>query len=144
MASLSYILKRMIRPGTIPEDVNKTLEYEGLLYKKERIWIRAIFNDFKAPGRRYSYKSTVALGALAVSSQRIIGYSMYRMIVHTPFEEPKFKAIKFKAKFNKYLNLTFDPNEFDSNQSGEVQLRFYLKDTAEITKLLINQDAVMA
>ena len=119
-------LTRMFRPCRMPKNAVSLLESEGLVLLEEKICIRVIFRNFKAPYRRYSYRSTLAFGSFGLSSQRIVAFSFYRMIIHTAYDEPKFKAITFNYKKDKYLSVSFDASEFNPKQSGQIEMRFYL------------------
>jgi hypothetical protein len=128
-------LARIFRPGSMPDDVKSQLESEGLLLLAERIRISVVYRNFKAPGRRYWRAHKGAVGSLGLSSRRIAGFAFSKMIIHTPYNEPKFKMIVFKAE-GKYLSASFDASAFDPEHSGHVEIRFYLPNAEETADFL--------
>jgi len=136
MITLLQKLFRIMRPCRMPQKAVSLLESEGLLVLQEKIRIVVIFKNFKAPYRRHSYKSSIAFGSFGLSSRRIMAFSFFKMIVHTTYDEPKFKSITFSNRKDKYLSLSFDASEFHQNQSGQIEIRFFLSNVNEAIHIL--------
>ena len=73
---------------------------------------------------------------MAASMRGIAGFAFSNWIIHVPYDVPKFKSITFKVEKNKYLSASFDASEFNPEQSGHIEVRFYLPNATEVLNFL--------
>ena len=136
MTTWKQKLGRLFRPGLMPDNVKSQLQAEGLQLVAERIRISVIYRNFKAPGKRFRYKHAGGIGSFGLSSIRDVGFAFSKWIIHTPYDDLKFKAITFKAEGSKYLSASFSASEFNPKHSGHLEIRFYLPNVAEALDIL--------
>ncbi len=136
MSNLKQYFSRIFSPGKIPEETKAQLGEEGLLLLEENIRTTVVFRNFKAKGRRYSYRQSLTLGAFALSQLRVVGLSFAKTIINVPYNYPEFPSIKFEVKKNKYLCSSFDVSKFNPGQTGEVELRFRLPDPSKAMEII--------
>jgi hypothetical protein len=136
MSKLKQILNRLFRPGRMPEETKEQLQSEGLLFFKEKVWITVVFRNFKAPGRRYSYRRSSTYGSFALTETRVVGLSLLSTIINVAYNSPEFQSIQFEAKSDKYLSAKFDASIFNPSQSGEIEFRFHLPELDQAIEII--------
>ena len=140
MSNLKQFFIRLISPGKIPAETKAQLNEEGLLLMEERVWTSVIFRDFKAKGRRYSYRHSLTLGSFAMTELRIVGFSFSKTIINIPYNFPQFTSVQFLILKNRYLCSSFDVSIFNPEQSGKVELRFRLPDPGKAMDIISSRN----
>ena len=141
MSNLKQFLSRLFSPGKIPAETKAQLKEEGLLLLQEKVWTTVIFRNFKAKGRRHSFRQSLTLGSFALSELRVVGLSFTKTLINVPYNYPGFPSISFEVRKNKYLCSSFDVSKFNPGESGEVELRFKLSDPDKAMEIISSKKA---
>jgi hypothetical protein len=129
------LLYRLFKIGSLKSQHKNMLLDDTEHYFEEGIAIHLIYKNYKAPGKYYSHKLLSTLGSIGFSEKQILASQGNYLLFHLEFENEKFKYLKFERKNNE-LFVSYDPQKFDPNQSGEVTLTFKLDQLDKFERFL--------
>ena len=121
---LTYLLHRVFGAGRIPSDMLPTLQNEGVLYLEEGRRGTITYRNYSTPGRYTSWRKQGFVGALALSSQRIVVYGWSARLMDLLYSEPVSKQVAFSCETPTRLLAAFNANAFHKDRSGQIELRF--------------------
>lgn len=124
-------LKRCFRLSDFPLEQKTQMEREGLLFLAEGVRVTAVYQRFKAQGKRFRNKRETAWGSLAVSRKRITGFCFRKRVIHLPLDSDEVKSVKFSLVDGKVLIIDVDPSLFDPRRSGRIQVRYHTERAPE-------------
>jgi len=111
--------------GGVPKAMKPILEQEGIVLLDEGIGGSITFRNFRAPGKRYSYRQNWFTGSLVVTELRFAGFAFGRPVINVPLEGPHLKKLECSLeKEHTILRVAFDSSDFHEDWSGEIVCRF--------------------
>jgi len=118
------LLHRLFGLGKIPKRYRPTLEQEGFVLLDEGIGGTVTFRNFRAPGRRHSWRKKWFTGSLALSGRHFAAFTYWQPVVFVPLDDPRIAALECSVESEDRLCIAFDPSAFNDNWSGRIEVRF--------------------
>ena len=119
------LLHRLLGFGQLPKAMRPILEGEGIVLLDEGIGGSITFRNFRAPGRRYSYRKTWFAGSLVVTELRFAGFAFRRPVINVPLEGPHLGKLDLSLeKRDTVIRIAFDSSDFHDDWSGDIECRF--------------------
>jgi hypothetical protein len=122
--------------GRMPEPARSELLAENVLALEEGLWITVTWLNFRAPGRYSNWKRQAHVGALALTSRRLVGYTRRTKIMDVPFDHPTLREVRLRLDPPGALCFACDAAKLRPEQSGTIEVRFFTPRAAEILALL--------
>lgn len=127
--SLFYQLTGAGKPS---EEMVQKLEDDDVAYLEEGVKASIIFRGVMGPRSFFCNKKTAAAGSIGFSEHFFlvfIDYFSNQGKNHLPtlihLKKKIFKQLKFK-EFKKTLSITYDVSFFNSEEMGEIEMRFHV------------------
>ncbi len=111
--------------GKVPPVSRAMLEDEGIEVMDEGIRVTVGYRHYKAPGKRFSHKSTRGRGSIVLTRRRLIGFAYSHRILNVQLDDPRFATLRAHLDQPSCLAIEIDPSVFHPDQSGTVVYRFY-------------------
>ena len=118
------LLYKLFGVGKIPKAMLPVLEREGIVLQDEGLSGSATFKNFRAPGKRYSFRRTWFIGSIVITQQRVAAFSFSRPIINLPLTHEQLKKLRCSLKDESILCIAFDAAAFYEDRSGSVEYRF--------------------
>jgi len=131
--TLAYILFKV---GRIPMALMKELQSEVIEVYDEGIHCSLTFKNFKAPGRRETWRRIWFGGAIALTASRLVALSGTRFttgialsddggrLINVPSDDDRFRLMSVSLDKPDRLVIAFDASLFHHDWSGELEYRF--------------------
>ena len=100
------------------------LEQEGIVLLDDGVRGSITFKNFRAPGRRHSWKRTWFRGSLVLTQRRFAAFTSFRQIIDVPLVDERIDALHCSLEGEEKLCVAFDPSVFNDAWSGSVEYRF--------------------
>lgn len=134
------MLKTLLRPflgrGKLPADALPILEAEGIHFLEEGLWGTITYRNYRAPGRYSSWRKRAFVGALALTSKRVLACWGRERLLNITFDQPLLAAVNFSLEKPDCLLAAYDAARFHGDRSGQVELRFSTPQAGRIMDLL--------
>ena len=118
------ILYRLFGLGKIPAKYLPIIKEEGIVLIDEGISGRVTFRNFRAPGRRYSFRRNWFSGSLVITKKHFLGFSYFREIIGIPLDDKLMKELDVKLENENILLISFDVSVFHEGWKGEIEYRY--------------------
>lgn len=119
------LLYRLFGIGRLPPAMTPILEQEGIVLSDEGLRGSMTFRNFRAPGRRYSYRKNWFSGSLVVTRLRFAGFAFSRPVLNVPLDGPHLAMLDCSlGKTPSILRVAFDSADFHDDWSGAIVCRF--------------------
>lgn len=131
--TLAYTLFKI---GRILAAQMKELQSEHIEVYDEGIHCSLTFKNFKAPGRRESWRRIWFGGAIALTGQRLVALrgTMFTSgialaddnsrLINVPFSDDRFRLMNISLEKTDRLLIAFDAALFNADWSGQLEYRF--------------------
>lgn len=119
------VAHRLLGLGRLPRAVRAALDAEGIRLLEEGIRVSVTYRNFRAPGKRFTRKRRVSLGAIAVSRARLVAYAGRIRLVNVALDDPAVAKIEVEALGPDCVSIAFNPADFNPGQSGRIECRFF-------------------
>jgi len=131
--TLAYMLFKV---GRIPMALMKELQSEVIEVYDEGIHCSLTFKNFKAPGRRETWRRIWFGGAIALTASRLVALSGTRFttgialsddggrLINVPSDDDRFRLMSVSLDKPDRLVIAFDASLFHHDWSGELEYRF--------------------
>jgi hypothetical protein len=131
--TLAYMLFKI---GRIPIALMKELQSEVIEVYDEGIHCSLTFKNFKAPGRRETWRRIWFGGAIALTASRLVALSGTRFttgialsddggrLINVPSDDDRFRLMSVSLDKPDRLVIAFDASLFHHDWSGELEYRF--------------------
>jgi hypothetical protein len=118
------LLHRLFGLGKIPGRVLPGLEQEGIVLLEEGIGGSVTFRNFRAPGKRYSWRRSWFTGSLVLTRMRVAAFAFSKPIIDVPLGDDRLEELRCSLEGEATLCVRFDPAAFHEDWSGQVECRF--------------------
>lgn len=129
------LLYRLFGVGKIPKLLADTMRIEGIVASDEGIPGSVTYRDFRAPGKRFSWKKQGFVGSVVVTNIRLVALMYSNFAVNVPFTDQRIRKLQISAEGDR-LTIAFDPSVFHDNWSGTIEYRFRTPQAADMLKWL--------
>ena len=124
---MAVILRKLLRIGGLPDGMRAQVEGEGVLFLAEYVAVTRRFSG-KVPGRRSKGQVSSYVGALALTSQRVVATlssvpKIAGRAVDQRWDAPQSGTVKAELSTNG-LSLDVDINAVDPKFSGELSMQY--------------------
>lgn len=107
----------------LPGAQRAEFEQEGLLALDEYVKARLTYLNFKAPGKRFAYKTVWFRSHVAVTKMRVFAMSYGKLAINVPFSDEQVNKMHFSVEDGRLL-VAFDAGLFQPTWSGQLEYRF--------------------
>lgn len=118
------LLYRLLGVGRIPEKIKKSLEAEVIELAEEGIGGSFTARNFKAPGKRYTYKKDFFVGWLAITQKRVLSYTLGRRQINIMLDDPSLAKLFVQNPKPGILIISFNANVYHNDWSGKLELKY--------------------
>jgi hypothetical protein len=130
------LLYRLFGVGKIPPQLRATLESEDLLLIDEGIRGSVTYHDFRAPGRRSSWRRVAFSGSIALTKARLLALQYSRPAINVPLTDERIRQLRCSVEGDETLLVAFDANLFHNDWSGKIEYRFHTSQASAIFSTL--------
>jgi hypothetical protein len=95
---VNVLLRLLIGTGRLPDDVREVLAAEGVAVLEEGLSGSLTLRDYRAPGRRASWKKSAVSGAIAVTGRRLLVWVGGAANIDVPLDHPGRSAVGVEAE----------------------------------------------
>jgi hypothetical protein len=124
------------RQGRLPDHLRITLEPEGLGFLEERLRGSITYRHYRAPGRRSNWRKQATVGAIAISSRRLVVVTGRQKFIDVPRDHRLWQAVEITADRPERVCFAFDAEAFSAERSGRVEVRLRTKQARQVVQLL--------
>jgi hypothetical protein len=117
------IRRLLLGSGRFPAELRSALESEGILALDEGVAGSITYRRYRAPGRRYGWKRSALVVALAVTRERIVIHARGGLLADLPHADPRAAEVECGVDEAGRLRFASDASKFHPDRSGEVELR---------------------
>ena len=119
------IFYRLFGIGRLPKRYVSILRREGIVLLEEGIGGTVTLKQFKAPGRRHSWKRSWFTGCLVITEKTFAAFTLFRPLIYVPLADAAhLVALDCTIEKKGVLLITFDASVFNEDSSGIVEYRF--------------------
>lgn len=126
----------------LPEEQMAEFRAEGLLVVDEWIKAKLTFRNFKAPGKRFLYKTIWFRSNVVITTKRLFATAYTRLSIDVAFEDERIRAMSFSVEADGRLLIAFDASLFQPSWSGKLEYRFVTAKAAEFVTAVKRQVVV--
>lgn len=131
------LLYRLFGVGSMPQRWRTTVESEGIIVFDEGVRGSVTYRDFRAPGKRFSWRKVAFSGSIALTKNRLLGLQYGNPAINIPLDDARLHQMQFSVEGGDTLLVAFNANLFHNDWSGKIEYRFR---TLEARALLENLD----
>ena len=117
-------LYRLFGVGRIPRQWRTMLESEGLVLADEGIAGSVTYRDFRAPGKRFTWRKVAFSGSIALTKTRLLALHYANPAINIPLDDKRFEQLRISVEGEQTLLVAFDPSLFHDDWSGTMEYRF--------------------
>ena len=118
------LLYRLFGWGKIPKRLRPVLEGEGIALVDEGIGGSVTMRNFRAPGRRYSWRRTWFSGSLVLTEKRFWAFAFSKPLISVPLDDDSMAQLHCGLLDNGNLGIRFDVAAFHDGWKGTIECRF--------------------
>ncbi len=118
------LLYRLFGVGKIPAQLSAKLRSEVIVLLDEGIAGSVTYLDFRAPGRRSSWRRQWFTGAIALTQTRLVALQYANFAINVPVTDERIHQMRFSKEADDTLLIAFDPALFHNDWSGTIEYRF--------------------
>jgi hypothetical protein len=118
------LLYRLFKLGRLPQKARAYLEAENIKILDEGIGVSITYKKYRAPGKRFNWKRRWFSGSIALTSNRIVGFTYSNPVVNIAFNDPQIDKIHFGLEDSETLLVSFEASHFHQDQAGKLEFRF--------------------
>lgn len=121
--------------NNLPATLLAELQSEGILLMREQTRAKLTYRDFKAPGKRFGYKTVWFKSTVAVTNKRILATVYGKMAIDVPFSDERIRKMQFSVEDGKLL-VSLDASLFQPTWSGNLEYRMNLDDAQQYLDII--------
>ena len=127
------LLLRLFGVGRIPAPLIPQLHNEGVVLLDEGVKASVTYRNFRAPGRRDSWRRQWFTASLALTKLRLLALWSSNPVINVPLKDERIRQMQFSLENDGAFCATFDAALFHADWSGTIEYRFR---TPEAPRLL--------
>ncbi len=124
----------------LPEAQMAGYRAEGLVAIDNWIKAKLTYRNFKAPGKRFGYKTVWFRSIVVLTKERFFATVYGRLGIDVQFSDERFRTMKFSVEDDGRLLVAFDASLLQPDWSGQLEYRFTTAKATEIV-MTIHQEA---
>ena len=97
------------------------------------------YREFRAPGKRFTWRKVGFTGAIALTKARLVALQYSSPAINVPFTDERFEKLEISLDGDDKLMIAFDPSLFHPDWSGRLEYRFRTSKAAQILEQLKNR-----
>jgi hypothetical protein len=133
------LLYRLFGVGRMPAQWRTMIESEGVVLFDEGIGGSVTYRDFRAPGRRSSWRKVAFSGSIALTKTRLLALQYANPAIDVPLDDQRLHQMQFSVEGEGKLLVAFDASLFHNDWSGTIEYRFRTEQAGEFLKSLGNR-----
>jgi hypothetical protein len=133
------LLYRLFGIGKIPAQQNTAIQAEGIVLFDEGISGSVTFIDFRAPGKRASWRRQWFTGSIALTQTRLIAFHYSGKAIDVPLTDERLRQMKFALEGESTLMIAFDPALFHKDWSGTIEYRYKTQEARAFLERITNR-----
>jgi hypothetical protein len=133
------LLYRLMGVGKMPETLMFQLKNEGVILLDEGVKGSVTYRNFRAPGRRESWRRQWSTASIALTKTRLLGLIYSSLVINVPLADERIKAMQYTLENGPALCVTFDASLFHADWSGTIEYRFRTPQAQEFFDFLTEQ-----
>jgi len=118
------LLHRLFGLGKIPRKYGPALRGEGIILIDDGIGGSVTLRQFKAPGRRHSWRRSWFTGCLVLTEHTFSAFALIRPLIFVPLADTRISELHCSIEKGATLLITYDASLFNEKWSGTVECRF--------------------
>jgi len=122
--------------GKMPEQFRTTLNSEGILLLDEGIKGSVTYLDFRAPGKRFSWRRQAFSASIAITKVRLVALQYSNPAINVPFSDERIRRLRVSVEGDETLLVAFDPSLFHNDWSGTMEYRFHTSQARALRETL--------
>ena len=119
------LLYRLFGVGRMPAQWRAAINSEGIVLMDEGIRGSVTYRDFRAPGKRFTWRKVAFSGSIALTKTRLVALQYANPAINVPLSDERFSKLQISVEGEETLLVAFDASTFHSDWSGTIQYRFY-------------------
>jgi hypothetical protein len=130
-------LRRLLTgAGLFPAELRAGLDAEGVMALDEGLPGSITYRDYRAPGRRSSYRKEAVTGAIAVTGQRLVVWAGRGKQIDVPLIHPSRALIDVGLDGPDRISFGYDAGRFSDSRCGTVEIRLRTPKAGHIAELV--------
>lgn len=125
----------------LPESQMDEFRSEGLIRIDEWIKGKLTYLNFKAPGKRFGYKSVWFKSFLVITKTRVWATAFGKLAINVPYTDERIRSMKFSVEDGDRLLVSFDASLFQPTWSGTLEYRFTIPDAQKCVDAIFSEIA---
>lgn len=118
------LLYYLLRIGALSALDRKQIRREGVVLIDQGISGTMTMRNFRAPGKHYGLRQSSFIGAIALSEKYLRCFIYRQTIVHVAWSDERVQRLAISAEADQSLLIGYDASSFQSEATGEIELRF--------------------
>lgn len=129
---------RLFGLGKMPQQLRATLNLEGLVLFDEGIKASLTYLDFRAPGKRFTWRKQWFTGCIALTKLRLVALQYSSQAINVPLNDERIRRLRISIEGEETLLISFDPGLFHADWSGTMEYRFHTPQARAFLERLVN------
>src|SRR5207237_8746057 len=96
------------------------LKNEGVILLDEGVKGSVTYRNFRAPGKRFSWRRQAFTGSIALTKTRLLGLWSSNTIINVPLADERIRAMHYSLEGDDGLCVAFDASLFPADWSGRI------------------------
>jgi len=130
------LLYRLFGAGKVPAPLMSQLNAEGIVLFDEGVKGSVTYHNFRAPGRRSSWRRQGFAGSIALTKLRLVALAYSNFTINVPLADERIRAMRYSLESNGALCVAFDASLFHADWSGTIEYRFKTPEAQRLLELL--------
>ena len=131
---------RLFRWGRVPPSRQYGYVAQGVRICDEGVPVTVTYRDFRAPGKRFTYRRSSGSGAVVATASRFAVFIYRWPILDVSRDEPEMSALQISTPRPGILTIAFEAGDVSPRCSGSVAVRLRTDRALELAAL-VNGDS---
>ncbi len=127
---------KLFGAGKVPARYREIVEAEGIVLLDQGLSGSVTFRNFRAPGKRYSWRRKWIVGSLVITQQHFLAFGFFQQLIGVPLQDKHLKELTCSLLKPGILSISYDAGAFHENWSGTVECRFGTDKASEFIQSL--------